>query len=141
MIYLSGSFTVLHDGHRALIGRALELAELHGTPICIGIMSDGHIAGKYPGIQLPNEAQRMEAVKEYVKNYNDTLICNFFIQRDPRYMPDFKFSDILVVSRETVGSALALLKGADTYPLLSIVPMVCDDNGKEIHSKQFILKG
>jgi inosine/xanthosine triphosphatase len=133
---VAGTFDVLHDGHRALIRRAFEIAD----HVEIGITSDLMASSKNHA-HVPISIRRKE-LEDFVGLLGEAHIFEI----EDAYGPDEIMDnvDILVVSEETLGNGNRInerRKARGLKPLeLSVVPLVMSDSGEKISSSS-ILRG
>jgi inosine/xanthosine triphosphatase len=133
---VAGTFNVLHDGHKALLNRAFEVAD----QVVIGTTSD-RMASADRGSCVSIEIRRreLEAFLEGRSNYSIFEIDDIY--GPPEIMDKV---DILVVSEETIGNGEKVNEERarrGLHPLeLSVVPLVMSDRGEKISSTS-ILKG
>lgn len=125
---VAGTFNVLHDGHRALIDRALE----EGGEVIVGITSDP-MASAERGDILPFYMRR-KAVEDYISSKGRTAV---FESIDDIYGPPGMLDsvDVLVVSEESLknGRKVAERAASEGRSLrLSVVPMVMSSDGTRI---------
>lgn len=133
---VAGTFSVIHDGHRALIGKAFEV----GDEVLVGITSDSMASSH--AVTLPLEMRR-KALEEYLgtfgKPYTVFVVDDMF---GPREFMDR--ADVLIVSQETEENGKEVVR--DRFrrrgkPLgLITVPLVMADTGQKISASE-ILRG
>ena len=133
---VAGTFNVLHEGHKALIKRAFDVAD----EVVIGMTSD-RMASVNRSVCVPM-AIRMKEVEEYASNLGGAMIFEI----DDVYGPDEIMDgvDVLVVSEETLDNGKKVnerRKSRGLPPMeLSVVPLVRSDRGEKISSSS-ILRG
>jgi inosine/xanthosine triphosphatase len=133
---VAGTFDVLHDGHKALIKRAFEVADR----VAIGITSD-RMASSKDHAHVPLVIRMRE-----LRDYADSLGGAEIFEIDDVYGPDgiMDGMDILVVSEETLANGRKINErriSRGLKPLeLSVVPLVMSDAGGKISSSS-ILRG
>lgn len=130
---VAGTFNVLHDGHKALIDRALEL----GDDVFIGITTDEMASGSRTF--LNPYYIRSKAVREYVGSKGRE--CNIFEISD-MYGPESLMNniDVLVVSEETFENGKKVVQRFGGKMQLSVVDIVKKTDGTKISSTD-IVKG
>lgn len=161
-VYVAGSFNKLHDGHKAMLSRAYDLAYQNRTNLRIGLMDDVYLRQKHPEWEDTNKGNLLESVEHRAReiswylmgdkwdvrefgrwNYmfvGEGKFISFFSIRSPNYMPDFVEGDMLVVSRETLPHTEELIKDFEIKPILDVVEMVLDEEGNELHSTTLVEK-
>ena len=128
---VAGTFNVLHDGHRALLDRAFEIAD----DVLIGITSDDMAAGAREAVNPLN--LRRDGVLEHISSKECPWIL---FEIDDMYGPRaiMDSADVLVVSEETLDNGRAVNEERASRGLppleLSVVPMRKDDSGMRISS-------
>ncbi len=139
-VCFSGTFNVLHKGHKKLIDKAIKIAGKDGT-IYIGV-TKGKIANrkkfKKPIFQRVKEIKKYLSLKDYEKNAVIKVISDKF---GPAVTGDY---DAIIVSEETINNAKEINKKRienDKKPLKIIkVPYILAEDNKPISSTR-ILKG
>lgn len=133
---VAGTFDVLHDGHKALIRRAFEVAD----KVIIGITSDAMASGSRD--EIVSIHLRRKAVEAFVHGMGDCEIMeidDMFGGLDRR-----SDVDILVVSEETLDNGRAVndrrIRNGLKPLELSVVPLVMADDGSKISARS-IMKG
>ena len=131
---VAGTFNVLHDGHRALIGRAFEI----GDEVYIGITSDPMASASRDSLN-PYRI-REDAVRRYAESKNKSFRI---FPIDDMYGPDEMIlsADVLVVSAETLENGKAVVEKAASAGKrleLSVVDLVTRKDGKKISSTDII---
>lgn len=141
-VYVSGTFNHLHDGHLALLQRAVDLACKNKANLWIGIMSDEFLKNKYPRAKPENlqlYINREKAIIDWL-NLDDPWVwrkgrVSFEYVHDPDQFPEISSDeDILVVSEESAGRGAGLIAEHNSRMLMSVVPVVRDKNGHKISS-------
>ncbi len=131
---VAGTFNVLHDGHKALLRRAFEVAD----HVVVGVTSDRMAGESRP--YCASEDLRIKGLDEFLSGMGDYRI---FIIDDiygpPEIMDDV---DILVVSEETLENGCKvneqrLQRGLKPLEL-SVVPLVMADDGVKISSSSIV---
>lgn len=140
-ICLGGTFNILHDGHKRLFDKALELAGNDGS-LHVGLVVGDIIRSKS---NVNSLEYRRKVVLKYIssKNKNGILVevlpisTSFGLAIDEDY-------DIIVVSPETKSNAEGINKKRSDLgkKLLDIivVPFVLAEDGKPISSSRIIKK-
>jgi len=127
---VAGTFNVLHDGHKALLRRAFEIAD----EVRIGMTSDrmaSESRSRYVSIVL--RKRELEAFLKGMGKYS-------IFEIDDMYGPDGPMDDVdvLVVSEETLDNGKKVndrRKERGLKPLeLSVVPLMMSDSGDKISS-------
>ncbi len=133
---VAGTFNVLHEGHKALIRRAFEIAD----DVVIGITSDRMASGGRSA-HVPMVIRRRE-----LESFVSLLGSARIFEIDDMYGPDEIMDgvDALVVSEETLDNGRKVNERRRSRGLppmeLSVVPLVMSDRGEKI-SASSILKG
>jgi pantetheine-phosphate adenylyltransferase len=140
-VCLGGTFNILHDGHKRLFDKALELAGNDGS-LHVGLVVGDIIRFKS---NVNSLEYRRKVVLKYIssKNKNGILVevlpisTSFGVAVDQDY-------DIIVVSPETKSNAEGINKKRSDLgkKLLDIivVPFVLAEDGKPISSSRIIKK-
>jgi inosine/xanthosine triphosphatase len=131
---VAGTFDILHDGHKALLGRAFEVADA----VMVGITSDCMASeGRDSFVSLDVRRRELEAYLRTLGDY--TLFVIDDIYGPVASMEDL---DILVVSEETLANGRKVNEERvrrGLAPLeLSVVPLVMADDGRKISSSAII---
>jgi len=133
---VAGTFNVLHDGHKALLDRAFQVAD----HVRIGITSD-RMASEGRGAYVNIDLRRKE-LESYVRGKGSYELFEIDDMYGPAAMMDDV--DILVVSEETLENGRKVnerRRERGLRPLeLSVVPLVRADVGEKISSTS-IMKG
>ncbi len=133
---VAGTFGVLHDGHRALLARAFEVADR----VVVGITSD-RMASEGRDVSVPMELRR-RGLESFLSGFSGWEVFTI----DDMYGPDSVMDgvDILVVSEETLGNGRVLNERRAARGLppmeLSVVPLVLAHDGTKV-SASAILRG
>ncbi len=133
---VAGTFNILHEGHKALIRRAFEIAD----HVVIGITSDRMASGGRDK-HVPMVIRRRE-----LESFVSLLGSARIFEIDDMYGPDEIMDgvDFLVVSEETLDNGRKVndrRRSRGLEPLeLSVVPLVMSDRGEKI-SASSILEG
>ena len=146
-VYVAGTFNRLHEGHRALIRKAVEeaLAENAKKPRIILYVTSDDMARRTRDVPVQSFSDRlMRVMLAFQGEFFDQGYCAFHIfgivevrvlDSPDFFDPDAKPTDTVVCSEETRMNAE---RGG--IRVVS-VPMVLDDDGNEIHSTMLIRKG
>jgi len=139
-VCFSGTFNILHKGHKHLIDKAIEAAGEKGT-LYIGI-TDGEIL-KNKEFTIPVN-ERINIIKKYLKSKDydkQTIIKIIYDEFGPAVNEDY---DAIIVSPETIKNAEELNKkriNTGKKPLkLIIIPHVLADDNKPISSTRIYNK-
>ena len=145
IVLVAGTFNRFHDGHRALIVRAVWEAMRTGQTLCIGVTTD-EFAKVGRDVPVRSRKERIKDVFEFAASCRDDLEYSGIVKKSidieiaevksKNDMPFLIEGDILVVSEETYRNAIKLTAGMDGT--IITVPMRKDRNGKEIHSTTLI---
>ena len=138
-VCLGGTFNILHDGHKSLFDKALELAGDHGS-INIGIMIGEVIKNKK---NVNSFDYRKRIVLEYISNKkkNEILVEVLPISTKFGLAVDVDY-DVIVVSPETIDIAEEInnkrrelgKKELD----ITIISYVLAEDGKPISSTRIL---
>jgi len=139
-VCFSGTFNILHKGHKYLIDKAIDIAGEKGT-LYLGI-TDGEIL-KNKEFTIPI-AERIKNIKKYLKlkNYDkQTIIKIIYDEFGPAVDGDY---DAIIVSPETLKNAEELNKkriksGKNPLKLIEI-PFVLAEDNKPISSTRIYNK-
>lgn len=133
---VAGTFNILHDGHKALLRRAFEVAD----SVRIGITSD-RMASEGRKASVSMELRRRE-VESFVKGLGQYEIFEIDDIYGPAVMMDDV--DVLVVSEETLDNGRRVNEERVRRGLppmeLSVVPLMMSDAGEKI-SASSIMEG
>ena len=140
-VCLGGTFNILHDGHKSLIDKALELAGDHGS-IYIGIMIGEFIKNKK---NVNSYDFRKRRVLEYISGKKKEGVLVFVLPISTRFgIAVDKDYDVIVVSPETEGIAKEInvkRKELGKKELdIVVVPFVLAEDGKPISSTRILNK-
>lgn len=103
-VAVGGTFDPLHDGHRALLRKAIELSR--DGEIVVGITSN--TMAKNKGHEVAEYALRCDNVKRFIHSYG---VNPSIVKLEDAYGPTIKEDfDFLVVSPETYDTALIINK-------------------------------
>ncbi|MCK4796679.1 MAG: phosphopantetheine adenylyltransferase [Spirochaetes bacterium] len=103
-IAVGGTFDPLHDGHKALLKKAVELSR--GGELVVGLTSDEMAKKKSP--QVANYLLRCDTVLNYIIELGGKPVI---IRLDDPYGPTIRDDfDFLIVSPETYPTALKINK-------------------------------
>jgi len=139
-VCFSGTFNVLHKGHKKLIETAIETAGKNGT-VYLGV-TDGKMNQKKQFLKPLN--QRLELIKEYLKNKGFDKQVIIKIIHD-KYGPAIKDDyDAIIVSDETIINAKEINKkrianGLKPLKIIKIPHVLAEDN-KPISSTRVLKK-
>jgi pantetheine-phosphate adenylyltransferase len=138
-VCLGGTFNILHDGHKRLIDKALELAGVNGS-IHIGL-SIGDIINSKKNINSYN--YRRKNVLDYIsiKKKNEILVEVLPISTKFGLAVEVDY-DVIVVSPETIDIAKEINKkrrelGKNELDIV-LVPYVLAEDGKPISSTRIL---
>ena len=150
-VVVAGTFNRLHAGHRSLLIKAVWRAM--NTPdhvLEIGITSD-EFAQSTRDVPVRPYEERMRDVNRFLHRYlkdldhtgmypGDTLRIRggYHIVHSKTDMMRMYKGDTLVVSEETEANARQVLKAKGYRCKVVVVPMVKDEQGREIHSTDII---
>jgi inosine/xanthosine triphosphatase len=131
---VAGTFNVLHDGHKALLRRAFEVAD----KVVVGVTSD-RMAGENRST-CATEDLRIKELDAFLSGLGDYRI---FIIDDIYGPPEIMDGvDILVVSEETLDNGRKVNEQRvqrGLKPLeLSVVPLIIADDGSKISSTSIV---
>ena len=133
---VAGTFNILHDGHKALLRRAFEVAD----SVRIGITSD-RMASEGRKASVSMELRRRE-VESFVKGLGQYEIFEIDDIYGPAVMMDDV--DVLVVSEETLDNGRKVNEERVRRGLppmeISVVPLIMSDAGEKI-SASSIMEG
>lgn len=133
---VAGTFNILHEGHKALLQRAFDIADT----VRIGITSD-RMASKGRTLCASFHIRRAE-VESFIKGKGQYEIFEIDDMYGPAVMMDDV--DVLVVSEETLGNGRKVNEERVSRGLkpmeLSVVPLKMSDDGSKI-SASAILAG
>lgn len=102
-VVLGGTFDVLHEGHKALLKRALSL----GDTLLIGLTSD-RMANLRRNRKVRSFQERKEDLEKFIENFS---IPAKIIMIDDEFGPTLKEDfDYIVVSPETYKNAVLINK-------------------------------
>jgi len=139
-VCFSGTFNILHKGHKHLIDKAIELAGKKGN-VYIGV-TDGEML-KNKEFTIPVN-EKINKIKEYLKSKNydkQTIIKIIYDEFGPAVEGNY---DSIVVSPETIKNAEELnkkRKDSGKKPLQIIkIPHVLADDNKPISSTRIYKK-
>jgi inosine/xanthosine triphosphatase len=131
---VAGTFNILHEGHKALIRRAFEIAD----QVVIGITSDRMASGGRDK-HVPMVIRRRE-----LESFVSTLGSARIFEIDDMYGPDEIMDgvDFLVVSEETLDNGRKVndrRRSRGLKPMeLSVVPLVMSDRGEKISASSIL---
>ena len=131
---VAGTFNILHEGHKALIRRAFEIAD----QVVIGITSDRMASGGRDK-RVPMVIRRRE-----LESFVSILGSARIFEIDDMYGPDEIMDgvDILVVSEETLDNGRKVndrRRSRGLKPMeLSVVPLVMSDRGEKISASSIL---
>ena len=131
---VAGTFNILHEGHKALIRRAFEIAD----HVVIGITSDRMASGGRDK-HVPMVIRRRE-----LESFVSTLGSARIFEIDDIYGPDEIMDgvDFLVVSEETLDNGRKVndrRRSRGLKPMeLSVVPLVMSDRGEKISASSIL---
>ena len=140
-VCLGGTFNILHNGHKSLIDKALELAGDHGS-INIGIVIGDIFKNKK---NVNSFESRRRVVLEYISGKKKEGVLVFVLPISTRFgVAVDKDYDVIVVSPETKNIADEInfkrremgKKELDIF----VVPYVLADDGKPISSTRILNK-
>ena len=139
-VCFSGTFNILHKGHKKLIDRAIEIAGINGT-IYIGV-TDGEIL-KNKEFTKPLD-KRIKDIKKYLKSKNydkQSIIKIIYDEFGPAVDGDY---NAMIVSPETIKNAEELnkkrkQKGKTPLKLIKVSFVLADDK-KPISSTRIYKK-
>jgi pantetheine-phosphate adenylyltransferase len=125
-VVVGGTFSPLHDGHRAL----LSYAAAQATELIIGITVNSYVEGKKHPVAPFTE--RIAAVQEHVKTIAPSLRTVILPLHDPFGNTLEEDYDLLVVSPETIAGAqrinqLRQAQGRRPLPVAEINWVLADD--------------
>lgn len=152
-VVVAGTFNRLHAGHRSLLIKAVWRAM--NTPdheLEIGITSD-EFAQSTRTVPVRPYEERVNDVDRFLRRYlkdldhtgmypSDTLRIRggYHMVNSKKDMMRMYKGDTLVVSEETEANARQVLKAKKYRCKVVVVPMVKDQQGREIHSTQIVLE-
>lgn len=131
---VAGTFNILHEGHKALIRRAFEIAD----QVVIGITSDRMASGGRDK-HVPMVIRRRE-----LESFVSALGSARIFEIDDMYGPDEIMDgvDFLVVSEETLDNGRKVndrRRSRGLKPMeLSVVPLVMSDRGEKISASSIL---
>ncbi len=131
---VAGTFNILHEGHKALIRRAFEIAD----QVVIGITSDRMASGGRDK-HVPMVIRRRE-----LESFVSILGSARIFEIDDMYGPDEIMDgvDFLVVSEETLDNGRKVndrRRSRGLKPMeLSVVPLVMSDRGEKISASSIL---
>ncbi|MBO4349031.1 MAG: inosine/xanthosine triphosphatase [Candidatus Methanomethylophilaceae archaeon] len=131
---VAGTFNILHEGHKALIRRAFEIAD----HVVIGITSDRMASGGRDK-HVPMVIRRRE-----LESFVSVLGGARIFEIDDMYGPDEIMDgvDFLVVSEETLDNGRKVndrRRSRGLKPMeLSVVPLVMSDRGEKISASSIL---
>ena len=131
---VAGTFNILHEGHKALIRRAFEIAD----HVVIGITSDRMASGGRDK-HVPMVIRRRE-----LESFVSALGSARIFEIDDMYGPDEIMDgvDFLVVSEETLDNGRKVNDRRRSRGLkpkeLSVVPLVMSDRGEKISASSIL---
>ena len=131
---VAGTFNILHEGHKALIRRAFEIAD----HVVIGITSDRMASGGRD-THVPMVIRRRE-----LESFVSILGSARIFEIDDMYGPDEIMDgvDFLVVSEETLDNGRKVndrRRSRGLKPMeLSVVPLVMSDRGEKISASSIL---
>lgn len=131
---VAGTFNILHEGHKALIRRAFEIAD----HVVIGITSDRMASGGRDK-HVPMVIRRRE-----LESFVSALGSARIFEIDDMYGPDEIMDgvDFLVVSEETLDNGRKVndrRRSRGLKPMeLSVVPLVMSDRGEKISASSIL---
>lgn len=139
-VCFSGTFNVLHIGHKKLIDKAFELAGPQGS-VHIGISEGKLIENKK--YKIPIE-QRLSNLKEYLKEKGYTSRATIKVIRDEFDKAATGDYDTMIVSPETIKNAeelneIRIKNGKKPLKLFKVEYVLADDN-KPISSTRILDK-
>lgn len=145
IVVVAGTFNRFHEGHRALIVRAVWEAMHTGNSLHIGVTTD-EFAKEGRDVPVRPREERIKDVFRFAVSCRDDLEHSGIVKKsinieidDVKSKNDMPFlieGDILVVSEETYRNAIKLTAGMDGT--IITVPMRKGRDGKEIHSTTII---
>ncbi|MBR3476023.1 MAG: inosine/xanthosine triphosphatase [Candidatus Methanomethylophilaceae archaeon] len=131
---VAGTFNILHEGHKALIRRAFEIAD----HVVIGITSDRMASGGR------DKHVPMVIRKRELESFVSALGSARIFEIDDMYGPDEIMDgvDFLVVSEETLDNGRKVndrRRSRGLKPMeLSVVPLVMSDRGEKISASSIL---
>ncbi|MHB8360514.1 MAG: phosphopantetheine adenylyltransferase [Thermoplasmataceae archaeon] len=96
---IAGTFTIFHDGHKALFNAAVDLK----IPIIVGLTSDAFIQKTKPYKILPFE-ERKKQIEEYLLSRGAEFVIKSLDSTEGNSTTEKEYSHI-IVSEETAGNA------------------------------------
>ena len=145
IVVVAGTFNRFHEGHRALIIRAVWEAMRKRATLHIGVTTD-EFAQSTRDVPVRSKHERLHDVFVFAASYaRDLTDAGVFYEgieirtddvTSKDDMPAMSRGDVIVVSEETVENALRLLE--DSECRIVVVPMRKDGNGKAIHATDII---
>ena len=152
-VVVAGTFNRLHAGHRSLLIKAMWRAmNTPGHELEIGITSD-EFAQSTRTVPVRPYKERMSDVDRFLHQYqkdllntgmypDDTLRIRggYHMVHSKKDMMRMYKGDTLVVSEETEANARQVLKAKGYRCKVAVVPMVRDQQGREIHSTDIIME-
>jgi pantetheine-phosphate adenylyltransferase len=142
-IIVGGTFDQLHDGHKALLNKAIELATLYKGKLIITIsdgllpMTKSHRVSKYDD-RVRQVIQYINS-KKYIGHYQIFPLCNIFPDDVKIYKElDTTESATIIVSEETYIGALEIRRIFKELHMCNltivVIPMIMASDGDKISS-------
>ncbi len=98
-VIVAGTFTILHDGHKALLDAAIGL----GMPIIVGLTDTSFISKSKP-YEIVSYEKRKTVIEEYLKQKGSNFTIRPLISTEGDSATEESYTHI-VVSEETEGTA------------------------------------
>jgi pantetheine-phosphate adenylyltransferase len=134
---LGGTFDILHEGHKELLRKALEV----GSKVQIGLSSDRFVRKMRKSHEINPYEVRAENLRRFLRA-EEALKRTEVIPIDDEYGPAIISADLeaLVVSRESLhgGKRINEIRQQNGLPPLKliIVPMVLAEDGRPISTRR-----
>ena len=98
-VVIGGTFAFLHEGHKALIGKAFEL----GDYVYIGLTTDKYVHDNKNNWEIPKYSERRKKVEQFARRYKKKFeIMPLEDKFGPSTTQEF---DLIVVSEGTFHTA------------------------------------
>lgn len=134
---LGGTFDILHEGHKELLRKALEV----GLKVRIGLSSGRFVRKMKKSHEVNPYEVRAENLRRFLRA-EEALERTEVIPIDDEYGPATTSVDLeaLVVSRESLpgGKRINQIRQQDRLPILKliVVPMVLAEDGRPISTRR-----
>ena len=138
IVGVAGSFNLLHEGHKAMLAEAFQIASNEEDCVYIAL-TDGEMFYTpkriRAGVPLNSLYDRTEAVRSWIKqNYPDTRYDIYTLKNPYLEVVLACTVDVLVCSEESRERAEKLVEGAEPSVRIVAVPMVKDSEGRRVSS-------